>query len=45
MTFIDPDRGQFQAVLRKAGYYGEMRAKFGDAAWSLLEKSIGRQLG
>jgi len=31
----------FQRLLQKAGYYAEWRGRFGDAAWRLLEESVG----
>lgn len=41
MAFTGPDREEFKAALRKAGFYAETRAKFGNEAWSLLEASAG----
>jgi tripartite ATP-independent transporter DctP family solute receptor len=41
MTFTEPDRGEFRAVLKKAGFYTETRAKFGDEAWGILESIVG----
>jgi TRAP-type C4-dicarboxylate transport system substrate-binding protein len=32
----------FREKLRQAGFYSEWRAKFGDEAWSLLEKYTGK---
>jgi tripartite ATP-independent transporter DctP family solute receptor len=35
---VDP----FRVALRKAGFYDEWRKKFGEEAWHLLEKYVGR---
>ncbi|HEX7750572.1 MAG TPA: TRAP transporter substrate-binding protein, partial [Bordetella sp.] len=29
-------------ALRKAGFYTEWQKKYGDKAWALLEKSVGK---
>lgn len=39
-----PNRAAFQDALRKTSYYSEWKAKFGEEAWALLEKSAGRPL-
>jgi tripartite ATP-independent transporter DctP family solute receptor len=36
---VDPEA--FRAVLKKAGFYGEWKAKYGAEAWALLEKYAG----
>jgi tripartite ATP-independent transporter DctP family solute receptor len=41
MVFNTPDIKPFQEVLKKAGFYGEMKKKSGDKAWALLEKYVG----
>jgi TRAP-type transport system periplasmic protein len=41
LTFNTPDIKPFQEVLKKAGFYGEMKKKSGDKAWALLEKYVG----
>ena len=41
MVFNTPDTKPFQDVLKKAGFYGEMKQKSGDKAWALLEKYVG----
>jgi TRAP-type C4-dicarboxylate transport system substrate-binding protein len=41
MTFNNPDVKPFQDVLKKAGFYGDMKTKGGDKAWALLEKYVG----
>ena len=41
MVFNTPDVKPFQDVLKKAGFYGDMRKKSGDQAWALLEKYVG----
>jgi tripartite ATP-independent transporter DctP family solute receptor len=42
MVFNTPDTAPFRDVLRKAGFYGEMKKKSGDKAWALLEKYVGQ---
>jgi tripartite ATP-independent transporter DctP family solute receptor len=42
LTFNQPDPDAFRAELRKAGFYTEWRHKYGEAAWSLLEKYTGK---
>ncbi len=44
IAFNDTDPAPFRDVLRKAGFYAEWRGKYGEEAWSLLEKAVG-QLG
>jgi TRAP-type transport system periplasmic protein len=41
MAFNQPDATAFRDQLRKAGFYGEWKAKYGDDAWSILERSVG----
>ena len=42
MQFNDTDNAAFRAKLRSAGFYAEWHKKFGDEAWSLLEKYTGK---
>jgi tripartite ATP-independent transporter DctP family solute receptor len=42
MKFTQPDNASFKDALQKAGFYAEWRGKFGEEAWSLLEKSSGK---
>ena len=35
---------QVRAALQKAGFYGEWKGKYGDEAWAILERSVGRAL-
>lgn len=42
MTFNQPDGTLFRDQLRKAGFYSEWKAKYGDEAWALLERSAGK---
>ncbi len=42
MVFNTPDTKPFQAVLRKTGFYADMKQKSGDKAWALLEKYVGK---
>jgi len=41
MIFNTPDIKPFQEMLKKAGFFGEMKKKSGDKAWALLEKYVG----
>jgi TRAP-type transport system periplasmic protein len=41
MVFNSPDTKAFQDVLRKAGFYPDMKEKSGETAWALLEKYVG----
>lgn len=42
MVFNAPKTDTFRAKLRAAGFYAEWKAKFGDEAWSTLEKYTGK---
>jgi len=42
LVFNKPDAAPFRDKLRAAGFYGEWKGKYGDQAWELLEKSVGR---
>lgn len=41
MIFNTPDIKPFQEVLKKTGFFGDMKQKSGDKAWALLEKYVG----
>ncbi|WP_376960419.1 TRAP transporter substrate-binding protein [Azospirillum sp. A26] len=41
LTFNKVDPAPFREVLRKSGFYGEWKAKYGEEAWSALESSVG----
>ncbi|MCK7475951.1 MAG: TRAP transporter substrate-binding protein [Rhodopseudomonas palustris] len=41
LIFNQPDVAMFRDKLRKAGFYAEWKGKYGDQAWSLLEKAVG----
>lgn len=41
MTFNYPDKKPFIDALRKAGFYTETKAKYGNEAWAVLEKYSG----
>jgi TRAP-type transport system periplasmic protein len=41
MIFNKPDTQPFREVLRKSGFYPDMKKTTGDQAWSLLEKYVG----
>src|ERR1700710_47175 len=42
LTFNQPDVTPFREKLRSAGFYSEWKGKYGDQAWALLEKSVGK---
>jgi TRAP-type transport system periplasmic protein len=42
LAFNQPDPAPFRDKLRAAGFYSDWRAKYGDEAWGLLEKSTGK---
>ena len=42
LAFNQPDVAPFREKLRSAGFYAEWKGKYGDEAWALLEKSVGK---
>lgn len=42
LVFNNPNIDAFRDMLRKGGFYAEMRKTFGDEEWSLLEKVTGK---
>ncbi len=42
LIFNQPTVMPFRDKLRSAGFYAEWKGKYGDQAWSLLEKSVGK---
>lgn len=44
VIFNDIDADSFRKKLTAAGYYGDARKKFGDAAWKVLEQAAGGEL-
>jgi len=42
LTFNQPNVAPFRDKLRSAGFYAEWRGKYGEQAWSLLEKAVGK---
>jgi TRAP-type transport system periplasmic protein len=42
LVFNRPDPAPFRDRLRTAGFYTEWKGKYGDEAWSLLERSVGK---
>jgi tripartite ATP-independent transporter DctP family solute receptor len=42
LQFIDVDREPFRQALAKTTFYKDWKAKFGDEAWSQLEKTSGK---
>ncbi len=42
LIFNQPDPAPFRDKLRKAGFYAEWKGKYGNEAWAILEKSVGK---
>ena len=42
LTFNQPTVAPFRDKLRTAGFYAEWKGKYGDQAWDLLEKAVGK---
>jgi TRAP-type transport system periplasmic protein len=42
LVFNKPDPAPFRDKLRSAGFYTEWKGKYGEEAWGLLEKSVGK---
>ena len=42
LVFNQPDPAPFREKLRAAGFYKEWQGKYGDEAWSILEKAVGK---
>jgi TRAP-type transport system periplasmic protein len=42
LTFNQPNTAPFRDKLRSAGFYAEWKSKYGDQAWELLEKAVGK---
>ncbi len=42
MVFNQPDAAAFRAQLRNAGFYGQWKGKYGDEAWAILERTVGK---
>jgi tripartite ATP-independent transporter DctP family solute receptor len=42
LIFNQPDVAPFREKLRAAGFYSEWKGKYGDEAWAILEKSVGK---
>jgi tripartite ATP-independent transporter DctP family solute receptor len=41
VQMIEPDKKAFKDALAKGTFYKDLRAKFGDEAWKLLQDSVG----
>jgi TRAP-type transport system periplasmic protein len=41
VQIIEPDKKAFKDVLSKGSFYKDLRTKFGDEAWTLLQNSVG----
>jgi TRAP-type transport system periplasmic protein len=42
LTFNRPDPAPFRDALRAAGFYTQWKKKYGDEAWAILEKAVGK---
>jgi len=42
LVFNQPELVPFRDKLRSAGFYSEWKGKYGEEAWSILEKSVGK---
>lgn len=42
LIFNQPDVAPFREKLRSAGFYSEWKGKYGEQAWALLEKAVGK---
>jgi TRAP-type transport system periplasmic protein len=42
LIFNKPDPAPFRDALRTAGFYTEWKKKYGDEAWAILEKAVGK---
>lgn len=42
MTFHDVDKEKFRKYLDSTNFYAEWKSKYGDVAWGLLEKEVGK---
>src|SRR6202023_1540853 len=42
LVFNQPDVTPFREKLRSAGFYSEWKGKYGDQAWAILEKAVGK---
>jgi TRAP-type transport system periplasmic protein len=42
LVFNQPTVAPFREKLRSAGFYAEWKGKYGDQAWELLEKAVGK---
>lgn len=42
MTFNEVDTAPFRAKLSQSGFYADWKAKYGEAAWAVLEESVGK---
>jgi len=42
LTFNQPDVAPFRDKLRAAGFYSEWKGKYGEQAWAILEKAVGK---
>jgi tripartite ATP-independent transporter DctP family solute receptor len=42
LVFNQPEVAPFREKLRSAGFYAEWKGKYGEQAWEILEKSVGK---
>ena len=45
MKINEPEAASFRQKLKDAGFYAEWKGKYGDEAWSILERAVGTTLG
>jgi tripartite ATP-independent transporter DctP family solute receptor len=41
LAFNQPETGPFREALKKAGFYGQWKTRYGEEAWGILEQSTG----
>ena len=41
LAFNQPESAPFREALKKAGFYGQWKSRYGDEAWKILEQSSG----
>ena len=42
LVLNQPDVAPFREKLRSAGFYSEWKGKYGEEAWTILEKAVGK---
>jgi TRAP-type C4-dicarboxylate transport system substrate-binding protein len=41
LQIVEPDKKAFKDALAKANFYKDLRTKFGEAPWKLLQDAVG----